>query len=176
MGLNIFRQTCRGVIILYNCMSTRNACQQLSIKFCTMGVVPNIDLEKLLYFCVTRGLLGDSKTQKTGICSYTTQLLFLLNPGEHCLSLINRLSVILVPVSKNKDNLAAVLALCQDQGSLCDPGAHQEGDKGGYINVQQQHRTTVCLHGKTVTLLQHRQRDKVRPEAMYSVGVVCDIL
>ena len=67
-----------------------------------MGVVPNIDLEKLLYSCVTRGLLGDSKTQKTGIYSYTTQLLFLLNPGEHCWSRINRLSVILVPVSKKK--------------------------------------------------------------------------
>lgn len=51
-------------------MSDKNAYKKLSAKFSTMGRLPNMEQEKPLYFCVIGGLLGDSKTQTTGICSF----------------------------------------------------------------------------------------------------------
>lgn len=53
-----------------------------------------------LYFCVTGGLLGDSKHKPQKLAHFTMLLLFPLNPDVHCWGGINRLTVILVPVSK----------------------------------------------------------------------------
>lgn len=80
-------------------MSTRNASK---LKFSTMGHLTNMEQENPLYCCVTGGLLGDSKTQTTGTCSFYHAAFVPAEP--QCALLeggINRLSLILVLVSKN---------------------------------------------------------------------------